>query len=287
MERPHQSTSSARLRCGLVTVLLALLGALFIGISDFLGAAASRTASALTVSAVLQLVGLIVLAPIAAVLGASALSAGAVGLGAVSGLITSVAIFGFFTVLAHGRIGVVLPVSAAVSAFLPALAGVVGGNRLSGLALGGIACALAAIPLVAYEPEEGEDAPAGESWPVSRQVTLAGACGVGFGAYLICIGHTTTASGLWPTVANLAVAAAVTVPVAMRAGEMPGPLATPRLALLGGVAVGLADTTLTTALQRGPLAVASVLAVLGERVHPWHALGIALALVGVSMIAAG
>jgi drug/metabolite transporter (DMT)-like permease len=135
---------------------------------------------------------------------------------------------------------------------------------------------------------------------VSRQVTLAGACGVGFGAYLICIGHTTTASGLWPTVANLAVAAAVTVPVAMRAGEMPGPLATPRLALLGGVAVGLADTTLTTALQRGPLAVASVLAnlyplvtivlgvaVLGERVHPWHALGIALALVGVSMIAAG
>jgi len=93
-----------------VTVLLALLGALFIGISDFLGGAASHKASPLTVSAVLQLTALLTLAPIAAVLGASALTAGDLGLGAVSGLVTSVAFLGFFTAMAHGRIGVVLPV---------------------------------------------------------------------------------------------------------------------------------------------------------------------------------
>ena len=99
-----------------MTVPLALLGALFIGISDFLGGAASREASPLTVSAVLQFTGLLTLAPIAAVLGASALTAGDLGLGAVSGLVTSVAFLGFFTAMAHGRIGVVLPVSAAVAA---------------------------------------------------------------------------------------------------------------------------------------------------------------------------
>jgi drug/metabolite transporter (DMT)-like permease len=286
-----------------VTVLLALLGALFIGISDFLGGAASQKASPLTVSAVLQLTSLLTLAPIALALGASAVSAGDLGLGAASGLVTSVAFLGFFTAMAHGRIGVVLPVSAAVAAVLPAVAGVVGGSQLSALALGGVVCALVAIPLVAYEPEDGAGQPregARERWSAARQVAVSTVCGVGFGIYFICIGHTSTDSGLWPTVANLVVAVAVTIPVAARAGLMPGPASVPRLAVFGGVALGLADAALTTALQRGPLTVASVLGnlyplvtivlgvvVLRERVHRWHAVGIALALAGVTMIAAG
>jgi uncharacterized membrane protein len=64
-----------------------------------------------SVSALLQLEALLTLTPIAAVLGAAALSAGDLGLGAVSGVVTSVAFLGFFTALAHGRMGVVLPVS--------------------------------------------------------------------------------------------------------------------------------------------------------------------------------
>ena len=286
-----------------MTVLLALLGALFIGISDFLGGAASQKASPLTVSAVLQLTALLTLAPIAAVLGASALTAGDLGLGAVSGLVTSIAFLGFFTALAHGRIGVVLPVSAAVAALLPAVAGVVGGSQLSALALGGVVCALVAIPLVAYEPEENGGEPqdgAPVRWSAARQVLVSTACGAGFGIYFICIGHTSTDSGLWPTVANLVVAVAVTIPVAARAGLMPSPASAPRMAVFGGLALGVADATLTTALQRGPLTVASVLGnlyplvtivlgvvILRERVHRWHAVGIALALAGVTMIAAG
>ncbi|HEY4897821.1 MAG TPA: DMT family transporter [Solirubrobacteraceae bacterium] len=289
-----------------MTVLLALLGALFIGISDFLGGAASQKASPLTVSAVLQLAGLLTLAPIAAVLGASAVATGDLGLGAVSGVVTSVAFLGFFTAMAHGRIGVVLPVSAAVAALLPAVAGVVGGNHLSALALGGVVCALVAIPLVAYEPEdgvEGEESTRGaapQRWSAKRQVIVSTVCGAGFGVYFICIGHTSTHSGLWPTVANLVVAVAVTIPVAARRGLMPSAASAPRLALFGGLALGVADATLTTALQRGPLTVASVLGnlyplvtialgvvVLKERVHHWHAVGILLAVVGVSLIAAG
>jgi drug/metabolite transporter (DMT)-like permease len=286
-----------------MTVLLALLGALFIGISDFLGGAASRKASPLTVSAVLQLTGLLTLAPVAAILGASALSAGDIGLGAVSGLVTSVAFLGFFAAIAHGRIGIVLPVSAAVAAFVPAVSGVADGNQLSALALGGVVCVLVAIPLVAYEPdEEGAEPPEGGAthWSAARQVSISALCGAGFGAYFVCIGHTSTHSGLWPTVANLVVAVAVTIPIAVRAGLMPGPASAPRLPIFGGVALGVADATLTTALQRGPLTVASVLGnlyplvtialgvvLLRERVHLWHAVGVALALAGVTMIAAG
>ncbi len=286
-----------------MTVVLALLGALFIGVSDFLGGLASHKANALAVSLVVQLIGLLTLAPIAAVIGASALTATDLGLGAVSGLATSVAFIGFFTAMARGRIGLVLPVSAAVAALLPAIVGVAGGNELSTLALGGVLCVLVAIPLVAYEPEE-DDAKLREGapvrWSAARQVAISAACGAGFGVYFICVGHTSIDSGLWPTVANLVVAVSVTIPVAVRAGVMPGPRSAPRLAILGGVALGFADVTVTTALQEGPLTIASVLtnlyplvtialgvAVMGERLHPWHAVGIVLALAGVSMIAAG
>jgi uncharacterized membrane protein len=255
------------------------------------------------VSAVLQLAGLLTLAPIASVLGASAVTAGDLGLGAASGLATSVSFVGFYTALARGRIGVVLPVTAAVTALLPAVAGFVGGSQLSAVALGGVACALVAIPLVAYEPEEGGVEPleaASVRWPAAKQVYVSSLCGAGFGLYFLCIGQTSTASGLWPTVANLVVAVAVTIPLAARAGVMPRLGAAPRLALFGGLALGAADATLTTALQRGPLTIASVLGnlyplvtialgvvVLGERVHRWHAVGIALALAGVTMIAVG
>jgi drug/metabolite transporter (DMT)-like permease len=294
----------------IMTVTLALLAAFFIGISDFLGAAASRTRTALTVSAVLQLAGLVTLAPIAVVMGASDLTAHDTGLGAVSGLVTSFAFLGFFTAMAHGRMGIVVPVSAALAALLPAVVGIASGNSLSSLAVAGVVCALAAIPLVAYEPEESEEPGAidearerfgrPEPWSAPRQIGVSVLCGSGFGVYFVCIGHTSRSAGLWPTVANLLVALAVTIPLAVRRGVMPRLSAAPHAAVAGGVALGAADACLTTALQRGPLTVASVLGnlyplvtialgvtLLGERVHHWHALGIVLAVAGVAMIAAG
>jgi len=280
-----------------LTVILALLASLFIGVSDFLGGTVSRTRSALETSLVLFLAALVTLVPIAILLGASDLTAHDLGLGAVSGLTTSIAYVGFFAAIGHGRISIVAPISAAVTALLPATAGIAEGNSLSTIALGGILCALVAIPLVAYETEDGE---ANDDWSTTRQVLVSILCGVGFGFYFFCIGHTHRSSGLWPTVATLLVAIAVIVPIAVRGGAMPSLTSLSRLAVAGGVALGIADAGLTTALQRGPLTVASVLGnlyplvtialgvtVLGERVRLWHAAGILLAVAGVAMIAAG
>jgi drug/metabolite transporter (DMT)-like permease len=282
-----------------VTVVLALLASIFIGISDFLGGTASRTRSPLETSVVVFVVTLVTLVPIALLLGASDLTVHDAGLGAVSGLPTSVAYVGFFTAIGRGRMSIVVPISAAVTALLPAIVGIAQGNVLSTVALGGVLCALVAIPLVAYETDNGEQA-AGAGWSPARQVLVSILCGVGFGIYFICVGHTHRGSGLWPTVASLVVALAVLVPLAARGGVLPAVVSLPRLAVAGGVALGLADVALTTALQRGPLTIASVLgnlyplvtialgvAVLGERVRSWHAVGIVLAVVGVAMIAAG
>src|ERR1039458_6760207 len=296
-----------------MTVVLALLASLFIGVSDFLGGMASRTRSPLEASVVLQIAALLTLIPIAACLGASDLTVHDAGLGAVSGLATSVAYVGFFTAIDRGRMSIVVPISAAVTAMLPAIVGIVDGNELSTIALGGVLCALVAIPLVAYQSDDRESVNGGEAarsreadrgsedgWPATRQVLVSILCGGGFGLYFVCIGHTHRSAGLWPAVANLAVAVAVTVPIAVRGGVMltfPQPS---RVAAGGGVALGVADTGLTVALQRGPLTIASVLgnlyplvtialgvAVLKERIRPWHAAGIILAVAGVAMIAAG
>jgi drug/metabolite transporter (DMT)-like permease len=280
-----------------MTIILALFASLFIGVSDFLGGIVSRTRSPLETSLVLFLAALVTLVPIAILLGASDLTAHDLGLGAVSGLTTSIAYVGFFAAIGHGRISIVAPISAAVTALLPAIAVIAEGNALSTIARYGILCALLAIPLVAYETEDGE---ANDDWSTRRQVLVSILCGVGFGFYFFCIGHTHRSAGLWPTVATLVVGIAIIALLAARGGVMPSLASVSRLAVAGGVALGVADAGLTTALQRGPLTVASVLGnlyplvtialgvrILGERIRLWHAAGILLAVAGVAMIAAG
>jgi drug/metabolite transporter (DMT)-like permease len=280
-----------------MTIVLALFASLFIGISDFLGGIDSRTRNPLETSLVVFLAAFATLVPIAFLLGASDLTIHDLGLGAVSGLTTSIAYVGFFAAIGHGRISIVAPISAAVTALLPAIAGIAEGNALSTIARYGILCALLAIPLVAYETDDGE---ANDDWSTRRQVLISILCGVGFGFYFFCIGHTHRGAGLWPTVATLVVGIVVIAPLAARGGAMPSLASLSRLAVAGGLALGVADAGLTTALQRGPLTVASVLgnlyplvtialgvSILGERVRLWHAAGILLAVAGVTMIAAG
>jgi drug/metabolite transporter (DMT)-like permease len=298
-----------------MTIVLALLASLFIGASDFLGGIDSRTRNPLQTSLVVFLAAFVTLVPIAFVLGASDLTVHDLALGAVSGLTTSFAYVGFFAAIGHGRISIVAPVSAAVTALVPAAVGIAEGNALSTVAQAGVLCALLAIPLVAYETggeNAGEDELDGDTasgeqtddrdgdWSTTRQAIVSILCGFGFGFYFVCIGHTHRSSGLWPTVATLVVGIAIIAPLAARAGVMPSLASLSRVAVAGGVALGIADSALTTALQRGPLTVASVLGnlyplvtialgvtILGERVKLWHAAGIVLAVAGVAMIATG
>jgi drug/metabolite transporter (DMT)-like permease len=304
-----------------MTVVLALFASLFIGVSDFLGGLDSRSRNPLETSLVLFLATLVTLVPIAVLLGASDLTGHDLGLGAVSGLTTSIAYVGFFAAIGHGRISIVAPISAVVTALLPAIAGIAEGNTLSTLARYGVLCALLAIPLVAYETEDSDEsaaenaiedgtedergaksgnAIADNDWSTARQVLVSILCGVGFGFYFFCIGHTHRSAGLWPTVASLLVGIAVIAPIAARSDVLPTTASLSRLAVVAGLALGVADAALTTALQRGPLTVASVLGnlyplvtialgvtVLGERVRIWHAAGIVLAVAGVAMIAGG
>ena len=281
-----------------MTIVLALFASLFIGISDFLGGTVSRTRSPLETSLVLFLAALVTLVPIAILLGASDLTVHDLGLGAVSGLTTSVAYVGFFAAIGHGRISIVAPISAAVTALLPAIAGIAGGNTLSTLARWGVLCALLAIPLVAYETEDGDAERRLVHWPAGARVDpLRGRLWVLLHLHRT---HTsqrgTVADGghprSWGSRSSFPSPLAAT-----RCPRSPPYRASPSRAAWRWASP---TPALTTALQRGPLTVASVLgnlyplvtialgvSILGERVRLWHAAGILLAVAGVAMIAAG
>jgi len=297
------ATSSPSLTVALVaaasslslTVAFALAASLLFGLSDFLGALASRTRSALQVTAFMQVSALAIMLPLAAARGSDGLMAGDIGLGVLGGLATALANVVFFAALGKGRVSLVVPVTAAVGAVVPASIGLLEGTALSTLTAAGAVCGVIAIPLVAYQRDEDRS---GAEWPVARQLAAAAVAGAGFGLFYVLLSRTSEGSGLWPTVSTLVVAASITVAIALLRGMRD--LRPPRVVVASGLLLGAAQACLTIALQRGPLTVASVLGslyplvtvVLGvimfrERLRSWHSLGIALALAGVALIAAG
>src|SRR5215217_1117593 len=97
---------------------LALSAALLYGIADFLGGAASRRASALSVLLVSVPIGLMTLAVASVLDGGGATVAGLVW-GFTSGLVSGVGFLTFYRALARGPMSVVAPVSALAAAIVP------------------------------------------------------------------------------------------------------------------------------------------------------------------------
>lgn len=216
-------------------------------------------------------------------------------IGAAAGLAGFAGLILFFRALEGGVMSIVAPTTSAVAGLIPITAGVVVlGERPGPLGIVGAALALAAIALLSTT-ETTE-----ESILDRRQSTvLAVLAGIGFGTFFIIIGQTDASAGLWPLAGARAVSipiGAVLVLITKPARPQPGGL---RIATASGV-LDMGGNILTLlALQRGLLSLIGVLAslypastvvlarlVLHERMTRSQLTGIALALVGVALIAA-
>src|SRR5262245_59380777 len=102
-------------------VVLALVAAALWGTSDFGGGFLGRRASVLVVLVVTQGFGFILAAAITALRGEPLLSGGDLGLALLAGVLASAGIAGLYGGLAMGRMGVVAPVAAVLTAVTPAL----------------------------------------------------------------------------------------------------------------------------------------------------------------------
>lgn len=287
-----------------MAVIFGFSGALVFGCADFLGGIASRRLNPYLVTGLAGFSGLIGVSLVALVVGGE-LSFEAIKWGALSGLAGSIAIVMLYAALAIGPMSILSPLGALVSAAVPVAWAAANGTQLSPIAYGAIAIALIAIVLVGFVPEQNAVRPS------TTGLALAVGSGVGIGLFMIFIDQAPTDAGLLPLVANRAVTTlvlAAIIGIMMLRGKASSAATDSalswRAALWIALGTGLVDTTanglLIAGFQTGELSVMSVLTAmypagtvilaavfLKERVAPWQAIGLGLAIAAAGMLALG
>lgn len=276
-----------------MTALLALSSALLIGGSDFLGGVASRRASAVRVAALGQLVSFGLSVPVAAAVGADRVTRSDAAWSIGSGVAVAVGLALFYTAMKRGTISLVAPMTALTGATVPVSYAFVRGERPGSVALVGIALALPAIAIVSTAPSPGTES----AHDVAVVAGLSIAAGVLFGMFFISFAETSDDAGLWPVALSRATSAGLLVTMAVVGTGGLAARSLARFAAPIGVLETSAAVTLLLALQRGPLAIAAVLAslypvttvllaagVLRERLTRLQLSGVVLALVAVMLV---
>ncbi|ERK69992.1 DMT family transporter [Leifsonia aquatica] len=282
-------------------VALGLLSAIVYGSADFVGGVAARRIGALRVTAVGAVSGLVLLFLSLPLVG-GAWTPAAIGWGALSGVIGSVAVFLLYACLAIGPMSILSPLTAVISAIVPLTWGLIGGDRFAPIGYVALGVALIAVVLVGFVPERGAVRPSG------RALLMAVGAGVFIGAFLILLDQTPADSGVVPLIANRAVNGAIMWTVVglvlLRARtRAPGGdrFTAPGagLAAASGVLDASANVLILIGLRAGDLSTMSVLValypagtillaaiVLRERIAPVQWIGLALAIGAAGMLAA-
>lgn len=275
-----------------MTAIIATLAAALFGTADFLGGFASRKDPALVVTVRSQVVGGIVLL-FASLLVPSAVGRPDVAFGMLAGVCGGIGVLALYAGLATGRMGVVAPVTAALTGTLPAAVDFMRGTQVGATALAGIVLALAAVVIVSISGHDHSDGSA------RRALLFAIIAGVGFSGSLLSYAATSPDSGFWPIVVGRITSVTMLCIIALsRRQSLKVSAEAFRPAVGAGVFDGLATISVITAIRLGPLAVASVLSslypvvtvllarfVLEERLEPWQWVGVTLAMVAVVLAA--
>jgi drug/metabolite transporter (DMT)-like permease len=284
-----------------LVVLIGMSSALVFGSADFLGGLASKRISPLRVTAIAAAVGLALLFAVYPIFG-GIWSWSAVLFGALSGVSGALAISLLYACLAIGPMSILSPVTAVVSAIVPAAVGIfVAHNHLGAWGYVAIGLALLAVVLVGFVRDERAVR------PTIRGLTMAVFSGVFIGLFLVLINLTPKNSGLVPLIANRGVNATIMLItvgilalVARRRGEpvaggwRPGI----RLAIACGIVDVVANCGLLLGIRLGELTVIAVLTalypagtiilariVLKERIATVQYIGLGLAIAAGALLA--
>jgi drug/metabolite transporter (DMT)-like permease len=241
-----------------VGVLLASLSALCYGSSDFTAGVGGRRSDPAAITVIAQPFGLIAAAVALAVLGARSPTAHALWWGALSGVGSGVGTVSLFRGLAIARMSVVAPLSAVLSAALPALAGFLLGEHLRVLAWAGIVLALPAVALVSLQDDDRHGS--------RRAGILTGLiAGAGFALLFIALDRAGTSAGAWPLLPGQAVAVVIVLAWAAPPRNRPGRKTWSqawRLGVAAGVLSGIANLLYLAATGTGQLAIVAVVTAL-------------------------
>jgi drug/metabolite transporter (DMT)-like permease len=275
---------------------LGLTSSLCWGVSDFIGGLSARRLPLLFVTIASQAVGLAVVIGVVAIRGTGAPDLTRLLPAVGGGLAGIAALTSFYRALAIGTMSVVAPI-AATGVSVPVVFGIARGDRPAASQLIGIVIAVIGVVLASREHGPGiEDRGASRAG-----IALALLAAAGFGCYFVGVQSSARADPMWALLASRVAGVALLLVVA----AVQGGTAVSRPGRLWPLAVmGVLDVSATglyaVATRHGLLSVVSVAAslyplatvvlarvVLGERVRRVQEVGIAAALTGVVLMAAG
>ena len=276
----------------LMVVVLGMLASVGWGAADFGGGLSSRSAPVLGVLGGSQLASLIVAIPILLAGSEPVMSTNDIAISIGGGLLGALGLALLYRGLAIGRMGVVAPVAAVLTATLPVVYGFATQGVPSIVAIFGIGLAIASVVLVSRAPKaDGDERPSGLGYAL--------AAGTTFGLFTIAASWLGDGLVVAPVVAiRITSVVAIALFLIVRRGAW----RVPRRLWPALFAVGVIDMAATTsylgAISIGPLAIAAILAslypvvttilatvVLRERVTAGHAIGILAAGAAVVLIA--
>lgn len=276
----------------MTAALLALLSSVLWGGADYVGGVLSRRRAALQIATGSQGIALVVVWSVL-LLSGTVITGDAVRWGLLAGACGGLAVMAFYAALAAGTMGIVAPVSA-LGLIVPVMGGLLAGERPGPLQLIGIAVAVVGVVLAS-----GPELSGGAS---ARPLVLAGLAGLGFGVTLLLLAQTEDAL---PTLAMMRVSsvsllgALLLITRRRTSGGRIGVRELPALAFVGLGDLG-ANVLFVLASASGLLSVVAVLSSLypavtvllawrlgAERLAPVQLAGVAAALTGVILLAAG
>lgn len=242
-------------------------------------------------------IAMVLLAVLASIVGGQ-ISEPAVLWGALCGVSQAFGVWWFYAALGSGPMSVVSPLTAVLVAGIPVAVGLALGERPGVVAGAGVVVALVAVVLVSREATDEDVTPHRFTATVAW---LTVGSGVAFGLNFVLIDQAPVEARLWPLVFARGSASVLVIVIAALSANLRPPSGTPlRLALVAAVLDVGANVAMLLALQASLLSLAGVLmslypvatvllaiVVLRERVTRWQAVGMALALAAVAMIAAG
>lgn len=282
-----------------MTALLALLSAVFVGGADFLGGLTSRSANGVRVAAAVSAAGLPLALAVAFVAPADGVSQADVVWSSLAGVFVAVGLGCFYLGMGRGLISVVAPVAAVTGAVVPVVYALAHGERPGPIAVLGLVAAFVAVTVVSLAPSEQHP----DAGVVDRVViALALAAGLLFGLFYVSFSRVSEDAGLWPVAIERLAATVALVTFALLVAR--GPYGASARLLRAVVAIAVLEIAATVpvllALQRGPVAVASVVAslypvttvllagiVLRERLSRLQYAGVGCALFAVLLVSTG
>jgi drug/metabolite transporter (DMT)-like permease len=275
----------------LMVVVLGMLASLGWGTADFGGGVSSKTAPVLGVLGWSQVASLAVGVPIVLVGNEPAMTSVDIAISIFGGLLGALGLALLYRGLAVGRMGVVAPVAAVLTATLPVLYGFAVQGIPSIVAVCGIGLAVASVILVSRAPvAEGDDRPSG--------IGYALAAGTTFGLFTISASFFGEGMIMSPVVViRITSVLVIAAFLLLRRGDWRVPKRLWPVIFAVGVIDMAATASYFGAIAIGPLAIAAILAslypvvttilatvILRERVTRSHVIGIAVAIAAVVLI---